>query len=67
MLKLMKPRQLCSNFQHFAMYPNFSIFLLLLVLAIILVCKGYSKIKMQDIHKNYWQIFKISMPSAVGI
>ena len=43
--------------------------LLFLVLGciIIIVWKGYGKIEMQCICKNYWWIFKISIPIAVGI
>ena len=42
--------------------PEFFRFLLLII--IILVWKGYGKTEMQRICKNYWRIFKISIPSA---
>ena len=51
-----------NNFQHFTIYvPEF---LHLLLIIIVLIWKGYGKTEMQRICKNYWRIFKISIPSA---
>ena len=39
----------------------------IIIIIIIIVWMGYSKIEMQCIRKNCWWIFKIVIPSAVGI